>query len=227
MSSSQRTAQCPRWWRKATKAVSKSRLAASGASLRTASRSSPGRAVEEALAVGEDQQAAAVALGLLDVVGGEDHRRPAPGELADELPEPRPLARVEADAGLVEEQRDRPREQPDRNVDPLLVAAREPRDRLAAAPGEARKLEHLLDRGARVLVSLQPREEQQVLLDREPSVERRLLRDPADRPARQHDLAAVGLGHPGQDREQRRLAGPVRPDHRHQLSGLGQRGRRP
>ena len=61
---------------------------------------------------------------------------------------------------------------------------------LAAPLAEARQLEHLLDRGVRVLVPLQPREEQQVLLDREPAVERRLLRDPADRPARQLDLAA-------------------------------------
>src|SRR6185436_21195480 len=76
------------------------------------------RPVEERLAVGEDEQAVAVALGLLDVVGGEDDRRPALlGERRDELPEPRPLPRVEADAGLVEEQRRGSGEQADRDVD--------------------------------------------------------------------------------------------------------------
>ena len=152
-------------------------------------------------------------------MGGEDHRRAAPGELADELPEPRPLARVEADAGLVEEQGDRPREQTDRDVDPLLVAPREAGDGLVPPLAQPGQLEHLLDRGVRVLVALEPREEQQVLLDGQPPVERRLLGDPADRAAGQLDLALVGLGHPGEDREQRRLAGPVGPDHRDQLAG--------
>ena len=87
------------------------------------------------------------------------------------------------------------------------------------------ELEHLLDRGARVLVLLEPGEEQQVLLDRQPPVERRLLGNPADRAAGQLDLAPVGPGDPGEDREQRRLAGPVRPDHRHQLPGARPRGR--
>ena len=90
-----------------TKAVSKSRSAASGASAETAARSSAAGAVEERLAVGEHQQPLPVALGLLDVVGGEDHRRAAAGEGRDELPEARPLARVEADAGLVEQQHHR------------------------------------------------------------------------------------------------------------------------
>ena len=109
---------------------------------------------------------------------------PPLGEAGDELPEPRPLARVEADAGLVEQQHRRPREQPDRDVDPLLVAAGEAGDDLVAPLAEAGQLEHLLGRGVRVLVPLEPREQQQVLLHRQPPVERRLLRHPADRPVR-------------------------------------------
>ena len=68
---------------------------------------------------------------------------------------------------------------------------------------------------------LQAGEEQQVLLDRQPPVERRLLGNPADFPLGQVDLARVGLGDPGEDREQRRLAGAVGADHRQQLPGLG------
>src|SRR6266487_3763096 len=96
------------------------------------------RAVEEPLAIGEDKQPLSVALRLLDVVGGEDHRRAAVGQRRDELPEPRPLARVKADAWLVEQQRDRPRQQPDRYVDPRLVAPRETSDDLIAALAEPR-----------------------------------------------------------------------------------------
>src|SRR6188472_2450051 len=83
------------------------------------------RTVEERLAIGEHEQAAAVALRLLDVVGGEDDRRTPLGEGSDELPEPRPLPRVESDARLVEQQGNRARQQADGDVDPLLVAARE------------------------------------------------------------------------------------------------------
>src|SRR5687767_1143205 len=75
-------------------------------------------AVEQGLAVGEDDQATAVALGLLDVMGGEDHRRARGCEPVDELPEPLALARVEPGAGLVEQQHRGLREQADSDVDP-------------------------------------------------------------------------------------------------------------
>src|ERR1044072_6098460 len=63
-----------------------------------------GWTVEERLPIGEHQEALAVALRLLDVVGGEDHRRAAPGEAGDELPEASALARVKSNARLVEQQ---------------------------------------------------------------------------------------------------------------------------
>jgi hypothetical protein len=152
-------------------------------------------------------------------VGGEDHGRAALGEPGDELPEASALARVEADAGLVEQQHAGAGEQPDRDVDPLLVAAGETGDGLAAPLAQAGELEHLLGRGVRVLASLQAGEEEQVLLDGQPLVERRLLGHPADLSLFDLDLAAVRREDPGEDREQRRLARPVGPDHGHQLAG--------
>jgi hypothetical protein len=85
-----------------------------------------GRALEEQLAVGEHEHPVGVALGLPHVVGGEDDGGPASArERRDELPELRALARVQRGARLVEQQHGRVGEQPDRDVHPLLVAARE------------------------------------------------------------------------------------------------------
>ena len=67
--SSQRTAQWPRWCRKATKAASKSSPRGADRLLELARR-----AGEQALAVGQHDQLVGVAVGLLDVVGGVDAR---------------------------------------------------------------------------------------------------------------------------------------------------------
>ena len=56
-------------------------LEVTGAGLRDGGVELARRAVEDALPVGEDQEAAAVALRLLDVVGGEDDGRAAAGEI--------------------------------------------------------------------------------------------------------------------------------------------------
>jgi len=53
-----------------------------------------GGALEQQLAVGQDEQAVGVALRLPHVVGGEDHGGAAGGELRDEAPQPLALARV-------------------------------------------------------------------------------------------------------------------------------------
>ena len=53
---------------------------------------------------------------------------------------------LEPDAGLVEEQRDGVGEQADRDVDPLLVAARERARLIVTTIAEAGLLEHLPDR---------------------------------------------------------------------------------
>src|SRR3954451_11667566 len=90
------------------------------------------RAVEQVLAVGEHQEATTVALRLGEIVGGEDHRRPAARESQNEVPEPLALAGVEPRAGLVEQQYRGTGEEPDGDVDALLVAAGE-RARLVVA----------------------------------------------------------------------------------------------
>ena len=138
------------------------------------------RAVEQALAVGEHQQPLAVALGLLDVVSGEDHRRAAAGEPEHELPQALALARVEPGAGLVQEQDGGASKQPDRNVDPLLVSSRQRPDLVVAALGQRRLAEHLLHRGVDVRHALEVREQAQVLGHGEAPIQRRLLRDPPD-----------------------------------------------
>ena len=67
--------QCPRSCRKRTKAASKSR-----GSPPTSASQARRRAGEEDLAVGQHEHAVGVALGLADVVRGEDDRRPAAGQ---------------------------------------------------------------------------------------------------------------------------------------------------
>ena len=121
--------QWPRSRRKATNACSKSRAAGLGHGRVQLA----GGAVEERLAVGQDQQSLAVALRLGDVVGGEDHGRAAAREIEDELPEALALARVEARARLVEQQDRGPGQQPEGDVDPLLVSARQGPDLIVAA----------------------------------------------------------------------------------------------
>ena len=179
-----------------------------------------GRAVEDPLAVGEHQQAVAVALGLEQVVGREDHRRAAAGQGQHELPEALALARVEAGRGLVEQQHGGRREQPDRDVHPLLVTARERCDLVVAAVGQTGLLEHPLDRRVEVRDPLEAGEQAQVLGHRQPPVEARRLRNPADLPGGR-DSAGVRLGDPGEDREQGGLAGSVGPDHGEQLARAG------
>jgi hypothetical protein len=70
-------------------------------------------------------------------------------------------------------------------------------------------------------VALEPREQAEVLRDRELAVERRLLWDPPDLSTRARDRAGVGALRPREDREERRLAGAVGADHRDQLAAPG------
>ena len=105
---------------------------------------------------------------------------PRPGEPEHELPQALALARVEAGRRLVEQQHRGLGEQPDRDVDPLLVAAREGPDLVVAALAEPGLLEHPLDRRVDVGDALEAGEQAQVLGHGQPPVERRLLRHPAD-----------------------------------------------
>ena len=169
------------------------------------------RAVEDPLAVGEDEQAVAVALGLEQVVGRVDHRRPGAGEAEDELPEPLALARVEPGRGLVEQQHRGRGEQADRDVDPLLVAARERPDLIVAALAQVGLVEHPLDRALDVVDLLEAGEQAQVLRDREPPVERRLLRHPADLAGERRPRPASGSRIPARIESSVVLPAPLGP----------------
>ena len=115
----------PRAWRKLTTDVSRSAPAAVPG-LRD---EVGGRAGEQLLAVGEDEQARAVARGLGDVVRREDDGAARLEQPVDDRPEARALARVERRGRLVEQQHGRVGEQADRDVHPLAVAAGERGDR--------------------------------------------------------------------------------------------------
>ena len=103
------------------------------------------RAVEDALAVGQHDQLVGVAVGLRDVVGRVDDGRALAGEAQDELPQALALARVEAGAGLVEEQHVGFGEQADRDVHALAVAARQRADLIVGALVQVGQHEHPLD----------------------------------------------------------------------------------
>src|SRR5207248_9231696 len=99
---------------------------------------------------------------------------------------------VEGRARLVEEEDGRLGEQADRDVEALAVAARERRREVARAVAEVGEIEHALDRVLDVGAPLEPREQPQVLGDRQLAVERRLLRYPPDPLRRGGDRAGVG-----------------------------------
>ena len=147
---------------------------------------------------------------------------PPPARPEDELPEPRPLAGVEPDARLVEEQHVGRREQADCDVDPLLVAAREAGD-LVVARRSARPVSSSISAtdASRVVVPLQPGEEAQVLLDRQPPVERGLLGDPADPARGEVDLALVGPVIPARIESSVVLPAPLGPITASSSPGLG------
>jgi hypothetical protein len=156
---------------------------------------------------------------LLQVLRREDDCAAALARRVDPLPQPLPLGRIERRRRLVEEEDLRRAEERDREVQALPVADGE----RAARATAVRKLEGAKERGGRggrVGLVLQAREELEVLARREAAVERGPLRCPADpRILRPLDRALARVERPGEEREQRRLAGPVRPDERDDLAG--------
>src|SRR3954469_6028011 len=177
--------------------------------------------VEQVLSVGQDQEPLAVPLGLREVVGGEDDRGPSAGQRQHEVPEALALARIEAGAGLVEQQYRGPGQQTDGDVDALLVSARQRAGLIVAALAERGLGEHLLDRRLRIGHLLEAGEEPKVLGDRQTPVQRRLLRHPADLAGVAADRTAVRAPDSGKDREQRGLPGSVWSDDRQKLSSMG------
>jgi hypothetical protein len=180
-----------------------------------------GRAVEEALSVGQHDELRRVPVGFTHVVRREDDRRPLGRQRHQELPQPPPLPRVERGAGLVEQQEIGIAQETDRDVQPLTVAAGQRLGLVVRAVVQCRLLEHPRDGLVDVLALLEPREQPQVLLDRELSVQGELLRYPADSVGRADDLPRVGPRVSGEQREERGLARAVGTDHRNEIAGGG------
>ena len=153
-------------------------------------------------------------------------RRSAARPLLQERPEALALARIERRGRLVEQHHRWVAEQADGDVHALAVAAREALDEIAAPVRQPGAGEHRVDRPVDVRDALEPREQPQVLLDRQPPVDRQALRHPAD-PIRSVDRSAVGALRAGEDLEHRRLARAVRPDDREHLAAARRTGRRP
>ena len=89
-------------------------------------------AVLDDRALVQDRDAVGELLGLVEVLGGQQHGRAALGEFLDGLPHLDPRLRVEAGGGLVEEDDRRVADQAHRDVEPASHAARV-RRRLAVA----------------------------------------------------------------------------------------------
>src|SRR5690348_12018113 len=146
----------------------------------------------------------------------DDHGRGAPvAQLAGQVPEGEVGLPVEALVGLVEEQDRRVVHQGQGQAQFLLGPARQRADALAAAAGVAEPLDQLPG-PAGAADPVRGLEVAHVLVHGERLVQDDRLRAVA-RPAVDGDAARVRAQVAREDPEQRRLAGPVLPDHRDQL----------
>ena len=93
-----------------------------------------------------DGQPVGELLGLLQIVGGEQHRGALGAQLADQPPDGGPGLRVEAGAGLVQEEHLGAAEQGHREVEPAPFAAGQLLDPDAGPVAEADQLQGLRDR---------------------------------------------------------------------------------
>src|SRR5919202_2583208 len=176
----------------------------------------------------DDGHALAELFDLREVVRGEQHRdgAGAAGERADDLSHAPGGERVERARRLVEQKHRRRVQERARHRHALLVAGRELAEAPAAQLPELDEFEQLPDAPARLLgaEAVEPREEDEVLLDGEPPVEAALLGarqahlrahllvvahavEAADR-----DRAVGRLDERGDDLGERRLARAVAPD---------------
>src|SRR5215831_18141570 len=153
---------------------------------------------------------------LLEDQVADDHRRGAPvAQLAGELPEGEVGLPVETLVGLIEEQDRRVVHEGQGQAEFLLGPARQGADALAAAGCVAEPVDQLLG-PARAADPVRGLEVAHVLVHGERLVQDDRLRA-VTRPAADDDAARVRPQVAREDPEQRRLAGPVLPDHRDQL----------
>src|SRR6266550_5671955 len=201
-----------------------------------------GRTERHDLALVDDADAVRF-LCLLEVVGGQEDRRPArPPHLAEVLPERATSRNIEAGRRLVEKEDLRVVQEAAHDLELASHPARERLDRLVDVARDAQKLGELLDLravaashqrvGRRVRKdAVENGVEAHILLGREVLVEARPLEDDPDLPAHgarlADDVAAVDRRatarwgkRRGQDRDRRGLSGSVRAEQHEEFTGL-------
>ena len=173
-------------------------------------------------------------LGLLHVLGRQQHGRAAGDELLDEAPDIVAGTGVEAGGRLVEEQHPRAANQAGADVEAAAHPARVGLDELIGRVGQREALEHILGAAAALGLAqlVEEPHELEVLSPREQLVDGGELSGEADQRAQSRGVRDhVAAGHRGasavgsqqrrQDAHERRLARPVRAEQREHLALLG------
>ena len=167
-------------------------------------------------------------LHLVHVVGRQQDRRALRRQQPDQVPGLAAPGGIEAGRRLVEEQELGVADDPEADVQPALLAAREALDPVVGLLRQPDQLDHLVDRSrVRVVAGVAG----QHLAHRVVRLDRQLLEDDADARAQPALRAVVGrvdaerlhpaaapLPEPLEDLDRRGLAGPVRTEQREHLT---------
>ena len=146
------------------------------------------RAVRQQFAVGDVGDLVA-ALGLVHVVGRDQHREALGGERVDLVPELAPRLRIDAGGRLVEQQQFRARQRAGAERQPLLPAAGQLAGELLLAAGQAEPFDGGARCGDRLRDAVDAADELEILAHRQVLIQAEALRHVADLA-----LDLVGLG---------------------------------
>jgi hypothetical protein len=192
------------------------------------------RAVGDGATMVDDHDVIGQAVGLLEVLRRHEQRRPAAGQLGDEIPHRQPALRIQARGRLVEEDDRRLHHERGAEVQAATHAARVGSQRSVGRIGQLEALENvagalLRDAGAE---PIQASDHVEVLAAGEQLVERRVLAGHAHLLAHRVGMAqdvdaghrggsGVGPGQGGEHADRGRLAGAVRAEDAQHLALLG------
>ena len=163
------------------------------------------------------------ALGLVHVVGRDQHGDALGGEVVDLVPELAPRLGIDAGRGLVEQQQLRLRQDAGAERQPLLPAARQLAGKLIGAGGKPEPADRLARRLARIGHAIDAGDEFEILANGQIGVEAEALRHVADIAldrvglradvvAEAGPLAGIRREQPAQHAQRRSLAAAVRPE---------------
>ena len=199
-----------------------------------------GGAERDHLPVVDHGDAIRQAVGLVEVLGGQEQRRAVVDELGDELPEVDARARVEPGRRLVHQQDPRTPDEARAEIEPAPHAARVGADEPLGGVGEAEAGERIRRAHLRVPAAqaVQLPHHLEVLAPRERLVDRCVLACEAEQPSRvlrsRDDVdavdarrARVGDQQRREHADDRRLAGAVRAEQPEHGARRAPRGRRP